>query len=59
MVRRAGEERVIQEEREAMRKRGHECPVPKPRGWVGEVLGFRGRGGGKDGSDGENGGGER
>lgn len=26
---------------EAMRKRAHECPIPKPRGLIGEVFGFK------------------
>lgn len=29
------------EERDIMRKKSHECPVPKPRGRLGEVLGFK------------------
>lgn len=33
------------EEMELRRKKAHECPVPKPGGVIGEVLGFkRGRG---------------
>jgi len=31
-------------EREEMRKKGRECPVPKPGGWVGQWLGFRAEG---------------
>ncbi|MCJ1341656.1 hypothetical protein MMC09_006952 [Bachmanniomyces sp. S44760] len=27
-------------ERDVLAKRGHECPVPKPRGLIGEVMGF-------------------
>lgn len=36
-------EEMGQRERELMerRRRGHECPVPKPGGWVGGLLGFR------------------
>lgn len=30
-----------EEEKITMRKKSHECPVPKPRGFIGEVLGFR------------------
>lgn len=37
---------VTEEEKAVMRKRAHECPVPKPRGVIGEVLGFRSRDGG-------------
>ena len=29
------------EEMEGRRKKAHECPVPKPGGMIGEVLGFR------------------
>ena len=32
---------VSEEEKITMRKKSHECPVPKPRGFIGEVLGFR------------------
>ncbi|MCJ1277492.1 hypothetical protein MMC21_005305 [Puttea exsequens] len=28
-------------EQENMRKKSHECPVPKPKGIVGQVLGFK------------------
>lgn len=40
----AGEEedmKAMIAEREELRRRGRECPVPKPGGWVGEWLGFR------------------
>lgn len=30
----------LAEESERMKKRGHECPIPKPGGIVGEVLGL-------------------
>ena len=30
----------------AMRRQAHQCPVPKPKGLIGEVLGFK-----KEGSD--------
>lgn len=33
----------LAEERERMKKQGHECPIPKPGGIVGEVLGFENR----------------
>ncbi len=33
------------EEMAARRKKAHECPVPKPGGVIGEVLGFRKTGG--------------
>jgi len=32
---------MSEEEKELMRKKSHECPVPKPRGLVGGVLGFK------------------
>ncbi|KAK4691989.1 cytochrome c oxidase assembly factor 2, partial [Lecanoromycetidae sp. Uapishka_2] len=32
---------MSKEERDVLRKKSHECPVPKPRGRIGEVLGFR------------------
>ena len=38
----AEKETRVREEAEEMRKRGRECPVPKPGGWVGEWLGFAG-----------------
>ena len=31
---------MTEEERDALKKKGHECPVPKPRGWIGQMLGF-------------------
>jgi len=32
----------IEEDEEVLRKKSsHECPVPKPRGRIGEVLGFK------------------
>ncbi len=40
----------LAEERKRIEKRGHECPVPKPGGIVGEILGFESgdRNGGKE-----------
>ncbi|PGH27010.1 hypothetical protein AJ80_01394 [Polytolypa hystricis UAMH7299] len=35
--------RQMEEEAKAMAKVGRECPVPKPGGLVGEILGFRNR----------------
>ncbi|MCJ1455907.1 hypothetical protein MMC28_006264 [Mycoblastus sanguinarius] len=32
---------ISEEEKIMMRRKSHECPVPKPRGLVGEVLGFK------------------
>ncbi len=32
---------AIEDHREAMRKRAHECPVPKPRGLIGELFGLK------------------
>lgn len=32
---------MSEEERDRMRKLSHECPVPKPRGRIGKVLGFK------------------
>ena len=32
---------VAEEAETVMRKKVHECPVPKPRGIIGEVLGFK------------------
>lgn len=29
-------------EQSALRRKGHECPVPKPQGFVGRMLGFNG-----------------
>ncbi|KAI4129692.1 MAG: hypothetical protein LQ341_006538 [Variospora aurantia] len=31
---------ITEEERDALIKKAHECPVPKPRGRIGEMLGF-------------------
>lgn len=33
----------IEEEQLAMRKRAHECPIPKPKGAIGEILGIQKR----------------
>ena len=35
------EEMEARREVDERRRRGHECPVPKPGGWVGALLGFR------------------
>ena len=32
---------ISEEEKLAMRRKSHECPVPKPRGIIGQVLGFK------------------
>ena len=32
---------ISEEEKLAMRRRSHACPVPKPSGIIGEVLGFK------------------
>jgi cytochrome c oxidase assembly factor 2 len=32
----------LKEEAELLEKQARECPVPKPSGWVGRVLGFEG-----------------
>lgn len=32
---------MSEEEKVLMQKKSHECPVPKPRGFIGEVLGFK------------------
>ena len=32
---------ISEEEKLAMRRKSHECPVPKPKGIIGEVLGFK------------------
>ena len=32
---------LLKEEAAMMRKESHECPVPKPTGLIGEVLGFK------------------
>ncbi|MCJ1485852.1 hypothetical protein MMC06_006027, partial [Schaereria dolodes] len=39
----AGDSSVVgrSDEAEALARRAHECPVPKPRGLIGEVLGFK------------------
>ncbi|OOF97478.1 hypothetical protein ASPCADRAFT_129167 [Aspergillus carbonarius ITEM 5010] len=34
----------LEEEAQRLAKAGHECPVPKPRGVLGELLGFVNRG---------------
>lgn len=34
------DERRVRDEREEMRSRGRECPVPRPGGWVGGLMGF-------------------
>ena len=31
---------MADEEQEGLRKKAHECPVPKPGGRIGEMLGF-------------------
>ncbi|KAL2040038.1 hypothetical protein N7G274_007441 [Stereocaulon virgatum] len=31
---------ISEEEKVKMRRTSHECPIPKPRGFIGEVLGF-------------------
>ena len=31
---------MTMEEQEALRRKAHECPVPKPGGRIGEILGF-------------------
>lgn len=33
---------ISEEEKVMMRKKAHECPVPKPPGIIGRVLGFKG-----------------
>lgn len=33
---------ISEEEKAVMRKKAHECPVPKPPGIIGRVLGFQG-----------------
>lgn len=33
---------ISEEEKALMRKKAHECPVPKPPGIVGRLLGFKG-----------------
>ena len=32
---------ISEEEKLAMRRKSHECPVPKPKGIIGKVLGFK------------------
>ena len=32
---------ILEEEKLAMKRKSRECPVPKPRGIIGEVLGFK------------------
>ena len=32
---------LSEKEEAALKKRAHECPVPKPRGIIGQVLGFK------------------
>lgn len=32
---------ISEEEKLAMRRKSHECPVPKPKGIIGQVLGFK------------------
>ncbi|KAL8675677.1 MAG: hypothetical protein Q9224_007417 [Gallowayella concinna] len=36
----APEQAMVAEEQEALRRKAHECPVPKPGGRIGEILGF-------------------
>ena len=31
---------ISEQEKERMRKKAHECPVPKPPGVIGRILGF-------------------
>ena len=31
---------ISEEEKDRMRKKAHECPVPKPPGVIGRILGF-------------------
>lgn len=40
--------RISEEEEAMMRKKAHECPVPKPAGIIGRVLGFEGEEGGEE-----------
>lgn len=35
--------RQLQQEAEILEKQARECPVPKPTGWIGRVLGFEGQ----------------
>lgn len=32
-------EDISEDERAVMRRKAHECPVPKPKGWVGQLFG--------------------
>ena len=32
---------ISQQEAEALRKRAHECPMPRPSGRIGQVLGYK------------------
>jgi len=32
---------TLAEEQRTMQQLAHECPVPKPKGFIGELLGFR------------------
>ena len=32
---------ISEEDKSALRKRAHECPVPRPGGFIGEVLGSK------------------
>ncbi|ETN41913.1 uncharacterized protein HMPREF1541_03852 [Cyphellophora europaea CBS 101466] len=34
--------RMLQEEARQLEQQARECPVPKPKGWVGRMLGFEG-----------------
>ena len=55
-IRRAREDMEARREVQERRRRGHECPVPKPGGWVGGLLGFREEGKGSGVGDSEKGG---
>lgn len=39
---------ISEEEKAMMRKKAHECPVPKPPGIIGRVLGFKGEDSGEE-----------
>ena len=39
---------ISEEEKAMMRKKAHECPVPKPPGIIGRVLGFKSEDSGKE-----------
>lgn len=39
---------MTEEERDMMRKRAHECPVPKPPKIIGRVLGLKSEDGGEE-----------